>query len=386
MYSETSIQMEIGHPPSQIIFTIDLKTPFSYIFPQNYPTWIFKSFRYIRETNVTFPTRNKPEIIPSKESYTSLSLPKPSSSTLNDFFLFLLNKPLTSYPNNDSISLSFYPLNKEYKYSLIYQLYEQGLITSKSFAYYNDNNKRYISLGSLPNKHIHTQLLYKGKCSVLPKETEWTCRIKSIVIDVEYLNSTSSVYFWNNLEGTRFLSYFQLSHKEILIPQKHFSEISSNVFRKYINQKQCRFTSMNSDKIVCLNSFLNDFQFNLKFEYENMIMVLTKEMLFEQITKNESMFLLFPNMVLPDNWELGVDFMKHFNIVFDYENYAVYFYSDVIEIKTEGGVFDKVIKQNDNNIKSTLIKIKEIKIVLFISMISVMCVFIIILYIMKKQI
>ena len=102
-------------------------------------------------------------------------------------------------------------------------------------------------------------------------------------------------------------------------------------------------------------------------------MVLTKEVLFERINENESMFLLLPNTVLPDNWELGVDFMKHFNIVFDYENYAVFLYSDVIEMRKEGGVFDKVIKQNDNNnnVKSTLIKVKEIKIVLFIVLMNI---------------
>ena len=384
-YSETSIKLELGQPKTRIIFDIDLYTPVSHLYIENLPNWINKSFRYIKETNLTFQTRHFDEIILSKECHTTLYFDK--QFYLSNFFIFLLDKHPNSNPKN-TLSLSFYPFNKDYKYSIIHQLYEQGIITNKLFAFYTKVRQQYISIGSIPKEYAERN--YKGNCTVFSDETEWGCNISSVGIDVGYnQQSGSSYYFWNQIGGTRFISYLQLSRKEILIPVSHYSEITSNIFLKYVNTKKCRFTPTASDGIVCLNSFISEFQFDLKLEFDNMIMILTKETLFKRINKNENLFLLLPNKNHPTQWEFGFNFIKHFNIVFDCDKSSIFFYSDYVEMKQGGSLFDKAnrnITQNLFSYEDEIYFNQQLKRILLINMVIIMIISIIELNLIKSKI
>ena len=99
---------------------------------------------------------------------------------------FLIISSAGKFSNEDGfIGLGYTPSNEEKKFSIIQQLYENGVIPHKVFSQkYNDGYNGVITLGQIP-KHIVDDYMHYGRCKALNKIRKGKVRWYSFVCRTE---------------------------------------------------------------------------------------------------------------------------------------------------------------------------------------------------------
>lgn len=322
--------INFGKYETVLNFEINLEIPFSFIVQDRFPNVYAPSLTFIK--NISSPS--------NQESFTQYSsqIKFFQSNLLLNTFNFYYHKDFGNY---STLSLAHY--FPEEDLSFIYQLYKNKIIDSKSFSFVKDENDlTFLNFGGLPEKYKNVK--YKGKCKI-NNTIFWGCGIKNLNIKTENMSFSSS--FYNNI------TTFQTNIKEIKVPLKVFDMFIENIFSNIHHEDKDICFKDKHKKMNCLCNKINKVIISIQFNLEGLFFIFEGKDLFISYGKICE-FMIIPNLDYPQKWTFGTFFMQKFNLLFDYDNDEINFYSNEIRINADM----KVIKMNDDSmITKYIIKI-----------------------------
>lgn len=336
LYNSYNTILSIGNPPSPFNMEIDLVVPFTYFSKRRYNPKISNCLKEVsrKELSVYKHTGEGTEYL----DYAGLYLVNKKC----DSFLFFVFDQQSLNHTFDSISFSHtFP---DPRFSLVLQLYNSGEIPKPTFAFVKD--KRHSSIesqnlyyGSAPNSI--QEYPYKGNCKVDQSDPRWGCKLKGIKVLGQYFSNS-------------YKSYFQTKNSVFLVPKGFYIFLSENVFKNYTEKKICKEVKK---KFYCdCNSLDKDMSMEIIFE--EMTIILKKNHLFEY-SSSYKCILAFEANPQEEAWQFSANFLHFFDVMFDYQNHEVSFYSN-----------ETVILQNKNDSASQWInnRVSKIKVILSIMM------------------
>ena len=229
------------------------------------------------------------------------------------------------------IGLGYTPNNDERKFSIILQLFENGVIPHKVFSQkYFTQQKGQLTIGEIP-KHIVKDYTHYGRCAALDKiidgkrykNNNWECKIDYIYYGNDENNKISMP--GNVEQRMSFLSY----RKRSFVPLEIFDQFSKNYFKKEMKSGKCTvkhelrysFYECDDDTVTQNITFVfGDWEF----------MVDSKDLFMKKKEGNKKEFILYHK----DNFEvflLGRSILKGFEMVYDYANKQIGFYHDTVK-------------------------------------------------------
>ena len=325
-YHSYIASFDINTVCESIKLQIDLNTPYNIINIHRYPDDFLSSLKEKARRNVLIDEEPKE----GNEYEINLRV----TNQLIPLSFFVLDKPDAKY--DDSISLSF--LSYDDNFSLINTLYRKKIISYKRFSFVKDNENIKLILGGIPSEYMNTK--YKGTCKVVNKKY-WGCNLTQVNLYVKYDNRTSSGYFMNKKEND-YYSLFQTNSKQISVPSRYYDFLHQSYMKQMINQEVC---NLNPDKqYVCKSSFVSNLSFSLELDFDGMSLQLDTKDLFEDNGVWSS--LIIKRNDNPNEWKIGTGVLHKLNILFDYDDKSISFYSNEntitdSKLKTE-------IKRNKN--------------------------------------
>ena len=325
-YHSYIASFDINTVCESIKLQIDLNTPYNIINIHRYPDDFLSSLKEKARRNVLIDEEPKE----GNEYEINLRV----TNQLIPLSFFVLDKPDVKY--DDSISLSF--LSYDDNFSLINTLYRKKIISYKRFSFVKDNENIKLILGGIPSEYMNTK--YKGTCKVVNKKY-WGCNLTQVNLYVKYDNRTSSGYFMNKKEND-YYSLFQTNSKHISVPSRYYDFLHQSYMKQMINQEVC---NLNPDKqYVCKSSFVSNLSFSLELDFDGMSLQLDTKDLFEDNGVWSS--LIIKRNDNPNEWKIGTGVLHKLNILFDYDDKSISFYSNENTI-TESKLKTE-IKRNKN--------------------------------------
>ena len=141
------------------------------------------------------------------------------------------------------IGLGYTPNSDERKFSIILQLFENGVIPHKVFSQkYFTEQKGQLTIGEIP-KYIVKDYTHYGRCSALDKivdgkkykNNNWECKIDLIYFGNDEKNIISIPGNNDNEQRMSFLSY----RKRSFVPLDIFEQIGKTYLKKEIKDNKC---------------------------------------------------------------------------------------------------------------------------------------------------
>ena len=230
------------------------------------------------------------------------------------------------------MGLGYTPNSDERKFSIIIQLFENGVIPHKVFSQkYFTEEKGQLTIGEIP-KYIVEDYTHYGRCSALDKiidgkrykNNNWECKIDYIY----YGNNVKNII---EMPGTEQRMSFLSYRKRSFIPWEVFEQIGKSYLKKEIKEGKCNvehqlrysFYECDNDTVVQNITFVfGDWEF----------MVDSKDLFVFRKGKERKEFILYHK----DNFEvflLGRSILKGFEMVYDYANKQIGFYHNTVIYK-----------------------------------------------------
>ena len=279
---------------------------------------------------------------------------------------FLIIHSFGKFRHEDGfIGLGYTPTKKEKKFSIIQQLYENGVIPHKVFSQkYSDRYNGQITIGNIPN-HIVKDYMHYGRCKALNKKIKnkvyknnnWECNID--FINYGENNESDDIKKAKNIiesfleededkrEEVLFLSY----RKRSFLPYELFKKFGDTYFKRFIDKNKCnigeedRYTFYECDEDVELEP--------LNFIFDSWEIRLESKQLFSEKKKanNKKEFIFYYKKKF-EKILFGRSILKELEMVYDYANKQIGFYhKNVTYIGNEKilppKVFDFLIDDND---------------------------------------
>jgi len=235
------------------------------------------------------------------------------------------------------IGLGYTPSNDERKFSIIQQLYENGVIPHKVFSQkYNDGYNGKITFGEIP-KHIVGDYMHYGRYRNLNKirknkeykNNNWECNID--FINYGENNESDNVKKAKNViisfikedqeESVLFLSY----RKRSFLPNKLFNKFGDTYLKKFLDNNKCnigeqdRYTYYECDEDVelePLNFILDSWEIRLE----------SKQLFSEKKKANNKKEFIFYYKKKYEKILFGRSILKELEMVYDYANKQIGFY------------------------------------------------------------
>lgn len=324
------IEMFIGQPPQLCVMSLDFSFPFTRIgnILYSYTRSMTHSLLSISPSLLNNTDVKGIEI----EDIVRIGDDKHDiSSQLT--FININNSNNFITPN--AIGLSYQFINSNY--SIIHQLKAQGFINQLSFALVAIN-KQWGSLyyGGIPlNMNINKTVSY---CNVKGRNGLWDCNISKILIKGHRYSNKESAY-----------ATFDSHLRNIEAPIEFEKFLITNYFKKAQVNHQTNYDkrSPNEKQFSC-SLFDIDKLPNITFVIDNYSYSLNSEMLFSCSSK-ECTFTITINTERK-NWLFGLVFLRKFDLLFNYEDSKIYFYSD----KTDNMINEYIETNKESNQTSIL--------------------------------
>ena len=335
-FSKTVMNLCLGTTPQ--CFDVVVQTNSFYIMVSDYQSRAQESknkFDYSKSTTIVRNSRiitfnYYTQQIKGQEASDILTIGGENLSRVN----FLLISTSGKYRTEDGfIGLGYTPSNDEKKFSIIQQLFENGIIPHKVFSQkYTDNYNGHITFGEIP-KYIVEDYTHYGRCHALNKirgkkqykNNNWECYIDYMYYgdggDDSKKNNIAKFNKEQDKTEVLFLSY----RKRSFLPYKIFELIGKTYLKNLISEQKCntreefRYTFYECDLDVKLE------QLNLVFD--SWEIQIDGDKLFEEPKegrdKKEFMFYYKKNF---EKFLLGRSILKEFEMVYDYANKQIGFY------------------------------------------------------------
>ena len=215
------------------------------------------------------------------------------------------------------IGLGYTPNANERKFSIIQQLFENGVIPHKVFTQkYFTLNKGQLTIGEIP-KYIVKDYTHYGRCAALDKiikgkkykNNNWECKIDSIYFGNDEQNVISMSPYKE--QRMSFLSY----RKRSFVPLEIFDQIGLNYLNNEIKEGKCtvkheqRYSFYECEKDVNIQNLtfvFGDWEFTI--EGKNMFKLNREGNLKELILYHKDNF---------EHFLLGRSILKEFEMVYD---------------------------------------------------------------------
>ena len=310
------IQIAIPDIINYISLEIDLQNKFSYFAIQRFTKEYKDTLHVISEKDIT---------IHQKEQKASLI-----QFDLHFFQSSLSIKPINFYmfhetliDSYDALSLSF-DFNDENE-SLVQLMYNKKIIKKKSFALLHENkNKCTLYFGVFPMFNYYQ---YKGQCLI--QNNEWSCKLHKIILRC----NSDKIWIYQNTKS--YTAKFQTRHRELYVPKHFFDYLLHQVFRDAFKQGYCYINI--KFQLLCSLGYLKELFNGMSFVFDGFTVTMKIEDLYIVNGKDE-IFMIQMNENNRNEFEFGVDFLKHFDLYFNYEDKSITFYTNFPIIKREGGV------------------------------------------------
>ena len=225
------------------------------------------------------------------------------------------------------IGLGYRGSSNEEKYAFINQLYHNGIIFHRVFTQnFEKGDQGIISFGEIPKNIVDDYKNY-GRCPALDKivngerikNRKWECEINGIYLGDAYDESKVKKY-----ENTR-ASFFSFRQRA-LVPKEVFDYLEQNYFEKYIKDGVCQRFNVKSYDIFGCKKIIEDAP-KLNLIYGDWVMSLPPNKLFSYKKNSELYEFIIYHKSNFESWSLGRPIVRHFHMVYDYQNQEVGFYS-----------------------------------------------------------
>ena len=233
------------------------------------------------------------------------------------------------------IGLGYTPNSDERKFSIILQLFENGVIPHKVFSQkYFTERKGQLTIGEIP-KYIVKDYTHYGRCSALDKivdgkkykNNNWECKIDLIYFGNDEKNIISIPGNNDNEQRMSFLSY----RKRSFVPLDIFEQIGKTYLKKEIKDNKCivkhelRYSFYECDENINIQ--------NITFVFGDWeFMVDSKDLFVKKKEGDKKELILYHK----DNFEvflLGRSILKGFEMVYDYANKQIGFYHESVRYR-----------------------------------------------------
>ena len=318
--NEYQIPIKIGEKFENINMSISLNNYYNI-----FNTYLSDNSKYFISTNeeifINFKTIDNNKFILGKfyKCYDSLFLGE-DDTILNITFYQQHNDDIIYF--KDIIAFSRFYYDKQF--SLIFLLKENKLIKKEEFSFINLNNKRYLYLGEIPNLFKkENKIKYELNLNSFDIDKSifgWSCNLTNIIIPD---NNNIKLNIINE-----YVSLFDTNQTDIYIPNNYFNNFVDILIKN--NKKDNCY--INEGKIICEKvnkNIINDiiFVFNEKIGFK---------FNYKKLLDNNNILILSKNQ-FNNNWIFGINFLKYFNITFDYEKKVIKFFDinnkNIINIK-----------------------------------------------------
>lgn len=301
LFGTSDILLNIGTPPRVVHLELNMETQF---------TWV-SFFQFTPGDSSTTCFGKNESIIINKKEVVCQNLKdvikfQNSQEKLNNFSFYYTSFGVRLSSNCIGLAYKF---NDE-QYSIVHQLYNKGIIPSKSFGFINKT----IYFGGLPiDKNNYS---FIGKCNVQDNKSSWGCKLESLEIDGKF--SYMSI---NTLS-------FQSSHEKIYAPSNGYQYLVEHVFSQYLANNSCSNSSYGgSIQIICNCKRIKYFPV-ISFKIAKFYLHLDKSLLFYQ-NFHSCIFNIELNRNDQVTWILGGDVFKKYATLFDYHNKSISFYTNL---------------------------------------------------------
>lgn len=310
------IQIAIPDIINYISLEIDLLNKFSYFAIQRFTKEYKDTLHVISEKDITIHQKEQ------KASLIQFDLHFfQSSLSIKPINFYMFHETLTD--SYDALSLSF-DFNDENE-SLVQLMYNKKIIKKKSFALLHENkNKCTLYFGVFPMFNYYQ---YKGQCLI--QNNEWSCQLHQIIL---HCNNDK---IWSYQNTKSYTAKFQTRHRELYVPKHFFDYLLHQVFGDAFKQGYCYINI--KLQLLCSLGYLKELFNGMSFVFDGFTVTMKIEDLYIVNGKNE-IFMIQMNENNRNEFEFGVDFLKHFDLYFNYEDKSITFYTNFPIIKREGGV------------------------------------------------
>ena len=272
----------------------------------------------IRNTNITF----RKQSMNAREYTINWGLFGPYDNTfpLNNFNFFLIH--------NDSMffgfsSLPFAHSFTDHKYSIIHNLYNNNIITTKRFSIWKPPLTYYdhlLFIGDVPSNYTNSTLYNEYTFNIKPNALYWeSSNFESFII------STSPTI--NATYTNQYPLIFSINSQVIYVPPDMYRIIIDNYLHSFIYEGLC---SKGGSTIECQCSYIK-YLGNITLVFNNIQLHLTSSDLFVQSEEFECFFIIYENkdkQVNHNTWMIGMSgvLWEHL-ITFDHDVHQVKIYS-----------------------------------------------------------
>lgn len=304
-----------GTPPKKASLDINMAIDYTWTTSFNFPDK--SETKKVLSNNDTLYFPNRRSIQPDKiiDKTIIVNTDKNNNITI-DFLLYYLQYKISL--DNEAIGLAY--KFKEQSLSLIHNLYLNDYIDRLSFGFViNDDKRGLLYFGSIPDKLIKNS--YKTKLKVDESKNTWGAKVTKVG---DYINND--------------YAYFNSGDELILAPYDYLSFIENVYLKDYISNKTCQRNVDESTRDYIKIYYSCDCNY---ISYVAGFDIIIDGHRFE--LKNEELFTTYYRdcrFVIehktsnPDQWVFGAHFIRQYNILFDYEDSSITFYTDK-PIKTE---------------------------------------------------
>ena len=236
-------------------------------------------------------------------------------------------------------------------FSVVHSLFIRGAIEHKSFGLVTGTtNAGYLTFGGIPEQYLQ-QRIYVTKVNTIPKYVSWTIPINGITIG-------DNVYpLKDNIASISTKTQY------ISIPCDVFDIIVDKVFIKYFEKDECSKKTFDRTSITiqCKRSIVKDLP-PIGIVFGSTSITLQGDELFKDFFSDSISIIRKNESDKSSQWVLGVRFIRLFNILFDYKNKEVSFYSN----KTF-----KTVTLNSNSKRISLMIINKVVLIIGIVLIII---------------
>ena len=309
-YSSPGFFLQAGTPFKTQSVQLSLTYPYTWVSFVTYDNNQSSTSELINN-NIEFPSDNYGSLI-GLEVRDIISFP--NNISLNNFSFFILRSKSITF------EFSILSLSRAYndtKYSIIHQLYNEGLIGYKSFTLeYIEPNDGVIYFGKYPFYKNKYQFTCKA---TLMQNNLWGCDLKMVVF-----GDGNKKYYFNNKYASHFSAGAQL-----LVPDGFILFLKETYFKSALEKNICKLTSLK--QFECETNSIKQFG-DLIIVFESTGLILRSNELWKSINYFQSTFLMHGGhnvfSGIKNEWYIGKELLDKFTTTFDYEQNTITFTAD----------------------------------------------------------
>ena len=234
-------------------------------------------------------------------------------------FLFIIIPERGLVTNTGSIGLNYKIYSDQY--SFLHQLKKFGYIEHLSFGFnklFDNGQESEIYFGGVPENIIKNK--NKAIIHVNENYTHWGFNLSSFYFGEHQFPFDNDKYAFINVENDR-----------VFAPLEAVEHIINTAFKEYIENQICVYSKKKNRLYVnCKCSKIHDFP-SMTFIIDKHLIEIPGEDLFHPVTSdNNCLFLVQRNYLegKENTWFFGNKFLKTLVSEFNYEDKAIYLYSD----------------------------------------------------------